>query len=131
MSIKLFNLLTLPRFHSEIHIRSTPIKYQTIKNVTMFCSSFLVFNYQSRFLTSTSSPTLYFILNTFYSISYFFLRVIVFKLLFQLFIIFILSQFVVLFLFKNLFFENILIYWFKNANVNQLFEIFVIMKFSP
>ena len=47
MSIKVFNLLTLPRFHSEIHIRATPMRYQTIKNVTMFYSSFLVFNHQS------------------------------------------------------------------------------------
>ena len=36
ISIKVFNLLTLPRFHSETHIRITPMRYQTIKNVTIF-----------------------------------------------------------------------------------------------
>lgn len=45
MSIKLFNLLTLPRFHSEIHIRITPMRYQTIKNVTiLYFSVTLPFN---------------------------------------------------------------------------------------
>ena len=33
ISVKVFNLFTLPRFYSEIHIRSTPMRYQTIKNV--------------------------------------------------------------------------------------------------
>lgn len=39
ISIKVFNLLTLPRFHSETHIRITPMRYQTIKNVTILYSS--------------------------------------------------------------------------------------------
>lgn len=41
MSIKFFNLFTLPRFHSETHIRITPMRYQTIKNVTITIPPFL------------------------------------------------------------------------------------------
>ena len=43
MSIKFFNLLTLPRFHSEIQIRITPMRYQTIKNVTITIPPFLCY----------------------------------------------------------------------------------------
>lgn len=43
ISIKVFNLLTLPRFHSETHIRITPMRYQTIKNVTITIPPFLCY----------------------------------------------------------------------------------------